>query len=405
MTNNWRITFDNFLGKAVVFSLYLFALGLLTSKALTSAGGVLICFFGLLRFIIFKRNPFKNSNQSLNLPILFFIASLLISLIEHPDADGFSLFQKHFSLFLFFYFAVANLDNLKQIKRLIFISAFSMLIAIICGFYQHYFLDISRINGFSFPLAFGCLLAIFIIFSLTYFFWGKYNTGNRITLLTGTALMGVTLLLTQARGAWLGLMGGVFSLSWLKNKKTLIILIICGILLFLFLPQTYLDRFKSSFDVKTDSSNLTRIALWKASLLMYRDHFINGVGLNRFSEEYETNYRQPYPVSTSCHPHNNILEFMAEAGTLGLVAFIWLTVSIFIFLYRNYSTLTDPYWRLFPLASFCGLIAFHIQGLTEVNYGDAETLRFFWFLMVLNAAIVKILKATDYQEKQPSLIE
>jgi putative inorganic carbon (HCO3(-)) transporter len=402
MIKNWKITFDNFLGKAVVFSLYLFALGLLTSKALTSAGGVLVCLFGLLRFIIFKRNPFKNTDQGLNLPILFFIVSLLISLVEHPDSDAFSQFQKYFLLSLFFYFAVANLDNLKQIKRIIFITGFSMLIAIICGFYQHYFLDISRINGFSFPLSFGCLLAIFIIFSLTYFFWGKYNTGSRIALLTGTALMGANLLFTQARGAWLGLMGGVFTLSWLKNKKALIILIIFCLLLFLFLPQTYIDRFKSSFDVKTDSSNLTRIALWKASLLMYRDHFINGVGLNRFSEEYETNYRQPYPVSTSCHPHNNILQFMAEAGTLGLAAFIWLTGAIFIFLYKNYSKLTDPHWRLFPLASLCGLIAFHIQGLTEVNYGDAETLRFFWFLMVLNAAIVKILKETDYQENQPS---
>lgn len=393
----------NFLNKAVIFSLYLFALGLLTSKALTSAGGVLVCFFGLLRIIILRENPIKAlKEKTLNLPILFFIFSLLLSFIKHPDAEAFSQLQKHLLLFLFFYIAVANLHNLEQIKQLVFISSVSMGIAMVYGFYQYSFLGMSRINSFSFSLAFGCLLAIFMIFTLVYGFWGKINIGNRIALFSGTALMGAALLFTQARGSWLALIGGTVALSWLKNKKTLILLFIVGLLLFLLLPQTYIDRFISSFDTKTSVSNLTRIALWKSALLMYRDHLINGVGLNRFSVEYETNYRQPYPVGTSCHPHNNILQFMAETGTIGLVAFVWLMATIFIWLYKNYLQITDPNWRLFPFASFCGLIAFHIQGLTEVNYGDAETIRFFWFLMVLNAAIVKILKTTEYQKNQPS---
>ncbi|NLY75049.1 MAG: O-antigen ligase family protein [Firmicutes bacterium] len=393
----------NFLNKAVIFSLYLFALGLLTSKALTSAGGVLVCFFGLLRVIILQENPIKTlKEKTLNLPILFLTISLLLSFIKYPDAEAFSQLQKHLLLFLFFYFAVANLHNLEQIKRLVIISCVSMGIALVYDFYQHYFLDVSRVTSFSSALAFGCLLNIFMIFTLVYGFWGKINIGKRIALFSGTALMGVALLLTQTRGSWLALIGGTVALSWLKNKKILILLFIVCLLLSLLLPPTYVDRFKSSFDLKTNSSNLTRIALWKSALLMYRDHLITGVGLNRFSPEYEINYRQPYPVDTSCHPHNNILLFMAETGTFGFVSFVWLMATIFIWLYKNYLQITDPNWRLFPFASFCGLIVFHLQGLTEVNYGDAETIRFFWFLMVLNAAIVKILKTTEHQKNQPS---
>lgn len=400
MTQN-QTKVSNFLNKAVIFNLYLFALGLLTSKALTSVGGVLVCFFGLLRAIVLRENPIKALNEkTLNLPILFFIFALLISFIKYPDAEAFSQLQKHLLLFLFFYFAATNLHNLIQIKRIMILSSISMGIALVYGFYQHYFIGMSRINSFSFPLAFGCLVAIFMIFTLVYGFWGKIKIGERIALFSGTSLLGVALLLTQARGSWLGLIGGTVALSWLKNKKILILLFIVCLLLVLLLPQTYIDRFKSSFDLKTDSSNLTRIALWKSALLMYRDHLISGVGLDRFSPEYETNYRQPYPVSTSCHPHNNILLFMAETGTMGLVAFVWLMATIFIWLYKNYRHITDPNWRLFPFASFCGLIVFHLQGLTEVNYGDAETIRFFWFLMAINAAIINLNKNDAAQPEQ-----
>ncbi|MGE5606210.1 MAG: O-antigen ligase family protein [Bacteroidota bacterium] len=387
---------DNFLSKAIVFNLYLFALGLFTSKALTSISGVLICFIGLLQMVIMviiKENPLiRVTDKSLNLPILFFTFALIMAVIEHPDSEAFSQIQKHLLLFLFFFITVSNLNNLKQVKKSILIATISMSIAAVYGFYQHYPQKITRIGSFSFPLAFGCLLAIFIVFLLVYVFWGKINTGLRISLLTGVTFLGLNLLLTQARGAWLALLGGIFTLAWLKSKKVLVILLIIGLISYLFLPQMYLDRFKSSFDVKQDHSNLTRIALWKSAISMYRDHPINGVGLGRFSEEYETNYNQPYPVSTTCHAHNNILQFMAEAGTLGLVGFIWLMVAIVIWLYKNYQRMTNHNWRLFLLASLCGVIVFNIQGLTEVNYGDAETLRFFWFLIAINAAIIKLIK-------------
>ena len=105
-------------------------------------------------------------------------------------------------------------------------------------------------------------------------------------------------------------------------------------------------------------------------------------------------------IDNTCHAHNNIFQFMAEAGTFGLVGFIWLMAAIVIWLYKNYQRLTDHNWRLFLLASLCGVIAFNIQGLTELNYGDAETFRFFWFLMAINAAIINLNKNDAAQPEQ-----
>ena len=76
---------------------------------------------------------------------------------------------------MFFYTAVLNIHNPKQIKNIIFLSTISMTIAAAYGIFQHYVLRLPRVNGFAHALAFGCLLAIFILFTLIYGLWGKFN--------------------------------------------------------------------------------------------------------------------------------------------------------------------------------------------------------------------------------------
>jgi O-antigen ligase len=282
-----------------------------------------------------------------------------------------------------------------------------MFIAALMGTYQHYILKLPRIKGFLFELTFGCYLAIFILFLIAYGVWGKTKVAYRLATIPGIALLGLNLLFTQARGAWLGFLGGTFILAWLKDKKIIALLLIICLLLYFFLPQTYIDRFQSSFDTKTNGSNLTRIAIWKSALSMYRDHFISGVGLGRFRVEYHLNYKQSYPVEwRHRHAHNNLLQYMAESGTFGLIAFLWLMVAIILWLYQNHLQITDPNWRLFLLASLCCVIIFNIQGLTDVNYGGhryEDARRFFWFFMALNIAIANIYRKDPKPNKELTL--
>jgi O-antigen ligase len=97
---------------------------------------------------------------------------------------------------------------------------------------------------------------------------------------------------------------------------------------------------------------------------------------------------------------------MAESGTFGLIAFIWLMVAVIIRFYQNYLQITDPNWRLFILASLCGIIIFNIQGLTDVNYGGirfGDARRFFWFLTALNMVIANIYsKDSEPNQQLPS---
>lgn len=397
MGTSWKTKINTYISKTHFFFLCLFALGIFTSVKLTSNCLDFIYPLGLIQMVLLGENPFKKiKDKKLNSAIIFFILAMLISFLGHPYPKVFSLFKGHLTILLFFYIIVLNLKNIKQVKILIIIASVSMFIAALMGTYQHYILKLPRIKGFLFELTFGCYLAIFILFLIAYGVWGKTKVAYRLATIPGIALLGLNLLFTQARGAWLGFLGGAFMLAWLKDKKIIAPLLIICLLLYFFLPQTYIDRFQSIFDTKTNDSNLTRIAIWKSALSMYRDHFISGVGLGRFRVEYHQNYKQSYPVEwRHRHAHNNLLQYMAESGTFGLIAFLWLMVAIILWLYQNHLQITDPNWRLFLLASLCSVIIFNIQGLTDVNYGGhryEDARRFFWFFMALNIAIANIYR-------------
>lgn len=387
--NNWKNTFADFLAKAIIVNLYLFAFGLFTSKALTSISGGLVCIFGLLRFLLLKENPLRNIDKKLNLPIFFFLSALFLSIAGRFTFKTWSEVESYLLIIIFFYVVVANLHHLKLVRNLSLISLVSMGLAAGNGLFQFYYLNFIRIKGFASYLDFGCLLAILIAFTLIYSIWGNLKPGYRIAALGSSVVLGVCLILTQTRGAWLALLGGLFCLSWIRSKKLLVFLVLICLVLTLILPQVYRDRFLSSFDIKRDPSNLGRLALWKGALLMYRDHLIRGVGLSRFQEEYETKYFQPNTDVTE-NPHSNLFKFIAETGTVGIVAFIWLMAQLMIWLYRNYKSVADPNWRLFLLGSLCGIIIFNIYGLTYINFGDADTLRFFWFLTALNVGVTNL---------------
>ena len=392
MVNEPKERLLTFLDKGIIVNLYIFAFSCSISKALTSTSGGFICLFWLMKLIVTKNYKFQIS--SIGLPFIIFTAGILISGIDAWNSETADTFGK-FLLLALFYFAVINTKiELKTIKSLSIVTLLSMLISSFYGLYQYYYLHLPRTVAFCGPLAFGNLLGIVMLFTITFMLWSDTKKNNKIILLFTTLLFGLNLLCTLARGAWLGFLGGLFILFWLKNKKLLIFLATFCIILLLGLPPVYVDRFYSSFNT---NDNLTRLVLWKAAIQLFLDHPINGVGIGNYSNMFQTKYTQGKDLTTTVHAHNNFLHYMAEMGIIGLLSFTWLMLAVLRLLYQNYKQNPDPNWRLFFLASFCGIIVFNIQGLTENTFADAETIRFFWFLLGLNVSISNHFKANSKQ--------
>ena len=79
-----------------------------------------------------------------------------------------------------------------------------------------------------------------------------------------------------------------------------------------------------------------RVALWKSTLEMIRDHPWFGVGPDNFLYAYRGRYLRPeaWQEPSLSHPHNVMLDFAARLGLIGLGMFIWMQIAFWVTAFR-----------------------------------------------------------------------
>ncbi|MGH7479000.1 MAG: O-antigen ligase family protein [Candidatus Methylomirabilales bacterium] len=89
-------------------------------------------------------------------------------------------------------------------------------------------------------------------------------------------------------------------------------------------------RVASVFDLQTGSLQV-RLAMWQGTLRLIWDHLWTGVGVGNFAlafVPYRSAVIYQNPGMQVEHPHNELLNEVAELGPLGLLAFLWLFLSV-----------------------------------------------------------------------------
>lgn len=144
-------------------------------------------------------------------------------------------------------------------------------------------------------------------------------------------------------------------------------------------------------DTAVDFASSERLPIFSTAWRMYQAHPVNGVGVRSFERAYLT-YAEPGDIHVlkgggrrgAIHPHNVLLEIMAETGTIGLLALL------------TGAALMVRYWRamlpaqrleafpyllalmliLFPLNSHFAILGTYLSSLIWVLIGMwAATLR------------------------------
>jgi O-antigen ligase len=387
------------LSRLIIYSIYIFALGIFTSKFLIYLGMGFSLVFWILKLII-KNREYKFKENNFILPVILFSLTIIISGIGNWHGE--ILDNKYFYSFIFFFIIVNELNRKKDIKIIIYLLFLSAIVSNFYGLYQYFYLNIDRVTGFNSALAFGLFQAIFTAIIILYLFFYKFKTKSNFILLILVLVSFANLILSQTRGAWLSFIGAIIFLGFMKSKKILIFIMISAIILTLFMPATYVNRFKSSFDLEynlqNNRSNSVRMGLWLTALKMFKDNPINGIGLDNFRNAYINNYTiegiRPFD-----HAHNNLLNFLAELGAFGFLAFIFLMWNVVIELCKYYKKEENKKIKFFYLSSIIIFIIYHLHGLTEYNFGDTEPLHFFWFLIALNVVIYNNLTGVELNEK------
>ncbi len=141
-------------------------------------------------------------------------------------------------------------------------------------------------------------------------------------------------------------------------------------------------------------SNISRIALWRAGLLIFKDHPIVGVGDIDLAVLYKQ-YKRSFDKEIQGHMHNNFIHLLATLGIIGFLAVLFLFIKIFTIHLKNYFSLRgEPFAASYALGAAGSFIAFLVAGLTEWNFGDYEIITTIWFMLALSIAFVKNRKCT-----------
>jgi O-antigen ligase len=94
-----------------------------------------------------------------------------------------------------------------------------------------------------------------------------------------------------------------------------------------------------------------RLAHMEAGLAMWADHPILGVGIGNYPAQYDKYKVAPVWQNALSHAHNYYINIGAEAGIIGLVAFLLLIGSALLIGIRGFRRATDPLSRAVALGA------------------------------------------------------
>jgi len=92
-------------------------------------------------------------------------------------------------------------------------------------------------------------------------------------------------------------------------------------------------------------STAERLAHWLAGIGMFMDHPFTGVGIGNYGSVY-AQYHVGIFVNSLDHAHNYYINIAAETGIIGLVAFLFLIVAIFVAGRHAYKTINKKYMQI-----------------------------------------------------------
>ncbi len=228
----------------------------------------------------------------------------------------------------------------------------------------------------TFFVSFGCLIGL------------KKASGKLLALLS-LAASGFCLILTWSRGAWLGVaVAFVLMLLVLSYKfvPVVLLLVVGGIVSFVFLPEAFAERV-SSILTFSDSSVLYRLNIWKGCSALIRRTFLTGVGVGEeaFSQAYHS-FALP-GIEGAPHSHNLFMQIVIELGVMGLLVFVIFLVlmlrSVFT-LFRARSM--KPSTSVMALVLTSSVFALLINGLTEYIWYNPRIFLLFWLILGLVGA-------------------
>ncbi len=303
---------------------------------------------------------------------------------------------------LLYYLVVNNVHTMDQLKRLVQAVLLSAGVVAAYGFYQHVNgLDASVgqwVDGEQFPhlkarvfstLQNPNLLAGFLVVIMALAAGLGLNADSARGKLAYFALvvaLGVCLVLTYSRGAWLSVLAVMAAYGVLYSRKTFWLLLFVPIVIVAG-HSVLMERLVSILN-PTDTSATLRLALWESTLAMIADKPLFGIGWGAYWQVYPAyDFFINDATKTIFHAHNMYLHIAAEIGVPGLAVFLALMCGHARLALAVAESATSRWVGGLMLGVLAAIIGLAVNGLTDYVLFNPQMAMIFWLLNALTVVV------------------
>jgi O-antigen ligase len=257
-----------------------------------------------------------------------------------------------------------------------------------------------RVSGLSeSAVQLGFNLPVIMLPMLAFFFLKGVNWRFRKLIIVLVTIMLVALYYTYTRTGIYALAPGLLVMGILmkgKPKKSLLLVLVLVFAAFLIFVNTQGNRYSQWFGEEGSANG--RLVLWQTGIKVAVENPILGIGGNNFREASLAYASIINPnlmklegtddVLGVYQPHNDFISAWASYGTMALLAYLWMFISIFrnfLEAYRNSST---RFLKVLSLGCIGSMVAYIVNAAT---HNLMETSALIWIFAGLSIAVTKLM--------------
>ncbi len=365
---------------------------------------LLVLFF--MRTVVEGRTGFHTG--AFNVFLVFFIFCVILaevfSIMPHESLRFLAFYLTCFLLVLLL---IGTIRTKRDMSEALTVALIGMSIAGVYGVYQKIIGvpvnpawvdttvnqgDLTRVWSFYYnPNNFAEIILLF----LPFYFAAAFNAPGVLKKLFYLALAVppfLSLILTQARSAWIAFVLAGFVYVFLKEKRLIPLFLLLGAAAVPFLPQSILHRIATITNA-ADSSAQTRLQVWQTVLPILKDYWVTGLGLGnetllRVSKNYFIFVKKGAIPS---HSHNLYLQVWIETGFPGILAFLaFLLTLIKKSLKALYQKAQNIYTGNILIAGLAALAGILVMGMVEYVWFYQRVMLFFWAVVGIMLAALNL---------------
>ena len=259
--------------------------------------------------------------------------------------------------------------------------------------------------------AYGAALAIYLILALTYVFLPGMKKGRKFIIIGVVLLLGVALMLSNCRAAWLSVIAAlavlICVLLKIKFRWIATVVVVLVGLFFAFQNQIIdalekndqdasgdlVENVQSITNISTDASNLERINRWQSAFRLFSERPVFGWGPGTYQFVYAPYQmsKEKTIISTNAgdggNAHSEYFGPLAEQGILGSLLVLTLVIVTVYCGLRTYKRCKNRQVKTLVLGATLAFISYFVHGFLN-NFMDTDKLAIpVWSLAALIAAI------------------